>query len=321
MLQDKFGRTIDYLRISVTDRCDLRCIFCMPPEGVPRLDHANILRFEEIIAIVRVAEELGIKKIRLTGGEPLTRTGIVSLVKNLSGISGIDNLAMTTNGVLFHNMGHSLQTAGLHRINFGISSLDEATYNKITRGGNLSKALEGLDTAIKLGFAPIKINVVVQKGINEDLTKFIALAIEKPVHVRFIEYMPIGAETHSALFVPATEIFHSIEATTKLVPIEKSKSNSQAPNAWQIKDGCGSISIIAPISENHCGNCNRLRLTADGQLRPCLFSKEEVDIKPALRPTINAEQIKSLIINAIASKPKSLRETSDFGRRMSQIGG
>ena len=367
MLQDTFGRNIDYLRVSVTDRCDSRCIYCMPPEGVPLLKHSDILRFEEIEAIVRAGLALGINNARLTGGEPLTRPGITTLVEKLCAIPGLNELAMTTNGALFSKMGRQLRDAGLKRVNFGISSLNPDIYSKITRTGSLDDALDGLETAIELGFDPIKLNVVVIRGVNEDISDFIALAKARPVHVRFIEHMPIGTPAHS--LVPAVEIRQRIEAIagtaeiTELAPLETpdgygpmsssahnacltagkarpqasrgqdlqanpdiersafSRLNRSDKNAWRVRDGRGSIAIIAPMTEHVCGRCNRLRLTADGHLRPCLFSADEIDLKPALRPALNNEVLKSLLIEAVEKKPKTLRETGGFGRRMSQIGG
>ena len=321
MLQDKFGRIIDYLRVSVTDRCDLRCIFCMPHEGVTALEHTDILRFEEIEAVVSVGAELGIKNVRLTGGEPLVRPGIATLARKLSGIPGINDLAMTTNGISFSQLGHSLLEAGLRRINFGISSMDMGVYSKITRTGNLEDALRGLDVAIEMGFTPIKVNVVVMKGINEDLTGFVKLATEKPVQVRFIEYMPIGPSAHSSLFVPASQILQRLKCTAALEPAKTCTGNGPVLDTWRIHNGRGSLSIIAPLSEHICGHCNRLRLTADGQLRLCLFSKGEINLKPALRPKPDRELLKSLFMEAIGKKPESLRQTDGFGRHMSQIGG
>ncbi|MDR0499592.1 MAG: GTP 3',8-cyclase MoaA [Holophagales bacterium] len=321
ILQDAHGRIINYLRISVTDRCDLRCTYCMPAEGVPQLNHSEILRFEEIEAVVRVGAELGIKNARITGGEPLTRAGITSLIQKLSVIPGLKDLSITTNGVLFSKMGFPLREAGLRRVNFGISSLNSDIYYKLTRSSRLPEALEGLEAAIKLGFEPIKLNVVVIRGINEDLSDFITLVKEKPVHVRFIEYMRIGAADYSSSFVPASEIRRQIGAAVELEPLNAPVGCGPIQNAWRVSGGQGSIAIIAPVTEHVCEYCNRLRLTADGHLRPCLFSADEIDIKPALRPAFNTEMLKSLFVEATQKKPGNLRETTDFGRSMSQIGG
>jgi cyclic pyranopterin phosphate synthase len=293
----------------------------MPPEGVPRLNHDDILRFEEIEAVVRVGVELGIRNVRLTGGEPLTRAGIVSLVQKLSAMTDLNDLAMTTNGALFSRLGPALLDAGLRRVNFGIPSLNPDTYSKITRIGSLGDAIDGLNTAIRLGFAPIKVNVVVMRGINEDLTDFVVLAKDNPIHLRFIEYMPIGDADYNSTFVPASEIRQRLNALTDLEPMAAPIGCGPDQNAQHIKNGKGSVAVIAPMTEHVCGNCNRLRLTADGKLRLCLFSKGEIDLKPALRPKVNSEMLKSLFVEAVCKKPKSLHEATGFGRRMSQIGG
>jgi cyclic pyranopterin phosphate synthase len=356
MLQDKHGRTIDYLRISVTDRCDLRCISCMPPEGVPPLAHEDILRFEEIEAVVKAGTEMGIRKARLTGGEPLARLGVVSLAKKLCSVPGLYDLAVTSNGSQFAQHAVSMLEAGVRRVNFGIPSLDPAKYRKATRLGNLQDALYGLESAIQLGFSPIKINVVAMRGINdglEDLRHFAELATKKPVHVRFIEYMPIGDANHDKYFVPAMEICQCLKKILKKIKMDDSarlaadsgqtnlaplESNGQAKgscqfqrvnlpsagpakSAWRAPSWPGSIAAISPVTGHICGRCNRLRLTADGHLRPCLFSKCEVSLKPALRPSVNVELLKSLFLEAIAKKPSGMFETQGFGRKMSQIGG
>jgi len=335
MLKDKHGRTIDYLRISVTDRCDLRCISCMPPDGVQPLGHSDILRFEEIEAIAKAGTELGIRCARLTGGEPLARLGIVALAKNLCCIPGFD-LALTTNGIQFAQQAEALLQAGVRRVNFGIPSLDPAKYSIATRRGNLTDALDGLDSAIRLGFSPIKINVVAMRGINdglEDLRRFAALASEKPVHVRFIEYMPIGDARHAEYFVPSANIEQSLKAAmADLAALPPADSTVQfqnvkvpgagpAKDAWRPPGWQGSIATISPMTGHICERCNRLRLTADGHLRPCLFSEREIRLKPALRPVMDFEHLKSLLLEAVENKPPSMFETSGFGRKMSQIGG
>jgi cyclic pyranopterin phosphate synthase len=280
-----------------------------------------VLRFEEIEAIVRAGAELGIKKVRLTGGEPLARAGIASLAQKLCAIPGLNDMAMTTNGRQFSKLGSALRDAGLRRVNFGISSLDSSIYSRITRLGRLGDALEGLETAIKLGFGPIKVNVVAMRGINDDLSDFLALAKERPVQVRFIEYMPSGDADHSSFFVPASEIAQRVEAGAELEALEPSEGYGPIQSAWSVRGGLGSVAILAPITGHICGQCNRLRLTADGQLRLCLFSKAEIDLKPALRPEINHEMLKSLLTEGVCRKPKSLHESTGSGRKMSQIGG
>lgn len=333
MLKDKHGRTIDYLRISVTDRCDLRCISCMPTGGVPPLCHNDILRFEEIEAIVRTGSEVGIKKARLTGGEPLIRLGIVALAKKLRSIQGLDDLALTTNGSHFAQHAAALLDAGVRRVNFGIPSLGPAKYSYATRIGNLQDAIDGLECALQHGFSPIKINVVVMRGINDDLEslrQFAALAAKKPVHVRFIEYMPIGDADHAEYFVPSANIGQNLKAVLADLAGQHSGGQFQnvkvtgagpARDAWRPQGWPGSMATISTMTGHVCGQCNRLRLTADGHLRPCLFSKSETNLKPALRPTINADHLKSLFLEAVENKPSSMFDEHCTGRKMSQIGG
>ena len=335
MLKDKHGRTIDYLRISLTDRCDLRCISCMPAEGVQPLDHSDILRFEEIEAIVKAGAELGIRRARLTGGEPLVRLGVVALAKKLCCIPGLE-LALTTNGIQFAQQAAALLEAGIRRVNFGIPSLDHVKYRMATRLGNLSETLDGLESATRMGFSPVKINVVVMRGINDglgDLRRFAALASEKPVHVRFIEYMPIGDARHAEYFVPSADIERSLKAAIADLTAQRFMYDSgqfqdvnvpsagPAKKGWRPSGWLGSIATISPMTGHVCEQCNRLRLTADGHLRSCLFSKREISLKPALRPAVDFERLKSLLLEAVANKPPSMFETSGFGRKMSQIGG
>jgi cyclic pyranopterin phosphate synthase len=313
----------------------------MPAKGVPPLAHEDILRFEEIEAIVKVGTELGIKSVRLTGGEPLARLGVVSLAKKLCSVPGLEDLAVTSNASQFAQHAAPLLDAGIKRVNFGIPSLDPAKYRKATRLGNLSDALDGLDSAIQLGFSPIKINVAVMREINDDLNDlrpFIELASKKPVHVRFIEYMPIGDADHGKYFVPAMEIRQRLMGMPDLAPLAALVAAGQtecsghfphaavlgsgpAEDAWQLPGWLGSIAAIAPVTGDVCGRCNRLRLTADGHLRPCLFSKCEISLKPALRPSVNVELLKSLFLEAAAKKPGGMPEALGFGRKMSQIGG
>jgi cyclic pyranopterin phosphate synthase len=250
-------------------------------------------------------------------------------------VPGFD-LALTTNGIQFAQQAEALLDAGVRRVNFGIPSLDPAKYCVATRHGNLSDALDGLESAIRLGFSPIKINVVVMRGINdglEDLRQFAALASKKPVHVRFIEYMPIGDAKHNEYFVPSADIEQNLKALlTDLAALPTADSIGQSqivkvPGAGPAKNACqppgwaGSIATISPMTGHICGQCNRLRLTADGHLRPCLFSKREISLKPALRPAVDVEHLKSLLLETVANKPPSMFETSEFGRKMSQIGG
>jgi cyclic pyranopterin phosphate synthase len=319
---DSFGRTIDYIRISVTDRCNLRCRYCMPEEGVPMMQHEDILRFEEIVAFMRVAVSEGIVKVRLTGGEPLHRPGIVTLVHMLLDIPGLQDLSLTTNGTLLPQFAADLKAAGLKRINIGLPSLDPATYADLTRLGSLDQALAGLKAAIDTGFSPIKINVVVLRGVNDDLAPYLDLTRRLPVEVRFIEYMPIGPLGEEHYLVPAAELRRKLEA---LVPLEKAitpPGSGPAQDYRRIPGAPGTVAIIAPVTEHFCPTCNRLRLVADGHLRLCLFGADEIDIKPALRPTVNDEALRALLEKAMQQKPECMPDTvRDYGRAMGSIGG
>ncbi|MCE5192427.1 GTP 3',8-cyclase MoaA [bacterium] len=321
-MQDRLGRTIDYVRISVTDRCNLRCRYCMPEEGVPMLQHEDILRFEEITAFMRVAVGQGIVKVRLTGGEPLNRPGIVNLVRMLLDIPGLKDLSLTTNGTLLPQFAPHLKAAGLKRINIGLPSLDPATYAYLTRLGSLDQALAGLKAAIDTGFSPVKLNVVVLRGVNDDLAPYLDLTRRLPVEVRFIEYMTIGPLGEDHYLVPAAELRRKLEALAALEPAEKPQGNGPAQQYFRIPGAPGTVAIIAPMTEHFCPTCNRLRLVADGHLRLCLFGADEIDIKPALRPTVDEEALRRLLEQAMQQKPECMPDTArDYGRAMGSIGG
>lgn len=321
MLVDSFGRAIDYLRVSVTDRCNLRCEYCMPPEGMPHLPHADILTYEEIEAFLRVAVAEGIRHVRLTGGEPLARHGIVSLVEKLAAIPDLEDLSMTTNGILLSGLGEPLRDAGLRRVNFGISSLDPDTYRTITRGGDLEAALKGLEAAVRL-FSPVKVNVVVLRGISDDPRPFLELTRAYPVEVRFIEYMPIGPKDSGAFFVSAGELGRKLEALGPFEDMGDTVGRGPADRRMRIPGAPGSFGMITPISEHFCAACSRLRLTSDGHLRLCLLVRGEMDVKSALRPQPDPEQIRELLYRSVAAKPAGIAHGTDVkGLGMSQIGG
>ena len=319
---DSSGRTISHLRISVTDRCQLRCRYCLPEEGVPLLDRRDILSYEEILAFVRLAAEEGIASARVTGGEPLLRRGIVSLVRELAGLGGLKDLALTTNGILLPELARPLREAGLARINIGLSSLDPETYRGLTRGGELAIALDGVRAAVAAGFEPVKINVVLQRGVNDDPDPFLELTRRHPVEVRFIEYMPIGPVPSDRWFLPAAEFRGRLEAHGPFEEAARSPGNGPAERALRIPGAPGSFAFIAAMSGHFCGGCNRLRLTADGHLRLCLFDARELDLKPALRPVPDRERLRALLLEAIHQKPAGRSvDAGNLGRRMSQIGG
>jgi len=321
MLRDSFGRTLDYLRISVTDRCNLRCSYCMPEAGVPRLTHGDILTYEEIEAFVRVAVAEGIRRVRLTGGEPLARLGIVSLVEKLAAIPGLEDLSLTTNGILLPGLAEPLRAAGLKRINLGLSSLDPDRYRTLTRGGDLAEALRGLEAAVAL-FSPVKVNVVVLRGISDDPGPFLELTRTRPVEVRFIEYMPIGPEESGHRFVSAEELRRGLKACGPFEELGTSPGGGPANLTYRLPGAPGSFSLITPMSEHFCAACTRLRLTSDGHLRLCLLVQGEVDVKAALRPGPDPERIRRVLHEAVSAKPAGIPQGTDTrGRRMSQIGG
>ena len=316
-MQDLFCRRIDYLRISVTDRCNLRCVYCMPAEGVAKQRHSDILTFEEMEEIARAAVELGVRKLRITGGEPLVRRGIVELCRRLGQIPGVEDLSMTTNAVLLPHMAQDLYQAGVHRINISLDTLDEDKYRRITRLGTLADALAGLRAAAEAGMAPIKINTVLIGGFNDDEIPALAdLTRRYPVELRFIELMPIG---HAAPFGP--EAYLPSQAVLERLPQLQREGACGVAALYRLPGAAGRVGLISPLSHHFCGQCNRLRLTADGKLRPCLHSSDEVPLRglhgPALRDAIR---------EAVRRKPErhgplSWSERSGAGRDMNEIGG
>jgi cyclic pyranopterin phosphate synthase len=324
---DNFNRPISYLRVSVTDRCNLRCVYCMPPEGVPCRSHEEILRYEEIELIVRAAASLGISKVRLTGGEPLVRLGSVELVRMLARIPGIDDLAMTTNGTLLARHAAELAEAGLKRVNVSLDTLQPKRFRQITRRGDLAAVLEGIAAAREAGLVPLKVNTVVLRGLNDDeVVDFARLTLEGDWHVRFIELMPLGANTAWAGdgYVPAGEVRRRIEdALDELVSAKVGVGNGPA-RYYRLPGAVGTIGFISPLSEHFCYQCNRLRLTADGRLRPCLLSDYEIDLRTPLRQGADLAGIRELLIRSIRSKPERhhLNESvTPRKRAMSEIGG
>ncbi len=325
-LCDSFQRPINYLRISVTDRCNLRCIYCMPPEGVRLTPHEEILSYEEIYVIVQGAAELGINKVRLTGGEPLVRLGLPQLIKMLTQIEAIDDIALTTNGILLSDYAAELKSAGLRRVNVSLDTLKPDKFNFITRlGSNLGNVLEGIEIAKSVGLNPIKINMVVMAGINDDeLLDFATKTIREGWHVRFLELMPFtGNSTAVPLFVPVSEMRKRLELLGKLEPCLPSAGNGPA-KYFRFPQANGTIGFITPVSEHFCFQCNRLRLTSDGKLRPCLLAENEIDLRQPLRNGVSSAGLKQLIQEAVANKP--LRHHLAEGnvpkdRPFSQVGG
>jgi GTP 3',8-cyclase len=340
-LQDSFGRTINNLRISVTDRCNFRCTYCMPEEGMVWMNKKELLTFEEITRLVHVFAGLGITKIRLTGGEPLMRNELYILIEKLNRIPGIQDIALTTNGFFLAEQALHLVKAGLKRINVSMDSLDPKIFSVMVRRDYLHKVWEGLDAVEKLPIRPIKINVVLVRGINEhEIEDFARLARTKPFVIRFIEFMPIGShdEWTNDKVVPTHEIIERINAMGhKLVPVEKPSAGvseklsidlrtiHEPADRYNFEDGLGEIGFISSVSEPFCSSCNRVRITSDGKLRTCLFSLRELDLKSLLRGGANDETIRDVILDAVWKKEEGhLINRPGFvrpERTMSQIGG
>lgn len=323
MLIDSCGRKIDCLRISVIDRCNLRCVYCTPEEGVTLLPREEILRYEEMLAFSEVAVREGIETIRLTGGEPLIRRDIIGFIQRMAVIPGLKDLSITTNAVLLEEYAEDLYRVGVKRLNIGVDTFDPEVFKRITRGGDISRVRAGIKKAVEVGFSPIKLNVVLMKGVTEDLEPFVRLIHEYPLYVRFIEYMPVSNGLANDFYVPAATAREQLKCFGEL-------AEAPAPlgfgpvRAYQTFPGAlGAIGFISAMSEHFCGQCSRLRLTADGKLRLCLFSDEEVDIMPSLRPEPDAELIARLLREAVLKKPKAYSEVDrdEHGRTMGQIGG
>jgi cyclic pyranopterin phosphate synthase len=334
-IKDNFQRTIDYMRVSVTDRCNLRCIYCMPPEGIRLIKHKEILSYEEIVRIVRIASGIGVKKVRITGGEPLARKNITYLIAAIKNIEGIEDMSLTTNGVLLERYAEELAEAGLDRVNISLDSFRSDKYREITRGGDIDVVLRGIASAEMAGLRPIKINVVPIRGFNEDeIEEFAKVTLKAPYQVRFIEFMPFGVKgiEWPEKYISTDEIKSIVEGIAPLTPVKIRKSGPA--RYFRFDNAPGIVGFISPISHHFCKECNRLRLTADGKLRPCLFSETEIDLKPSLRCGAHDDEIKRLIKLSIEIKPeghniriqnpelrKLISEKEDYLRPMSKIGG
>lgn len=357
-MQDSFGRTIDYLRVSVTDRCNFRCVYCMPEDGYPVAPKDELLRFEEISKIVHLAADLGIRKVRLTGGEPLLRKDLPELISQIREHRGITDLSCTTNGHLLTELAPKLKAAGLDRVNVSLDTLDESKFVTIARRGSLKKVLDGISAAQHADLNPIKINCVLMKGVNDDeVVDFARWTMKQPFHVRFIEVMPIRwnlDETDGR--DPMTEIpgerglfrlriseddgmLSDAQMRRMVIPFSEAKARIEEEfggitpfdlptngpaHTYKISGAEGSVGFISQISADLCAGCNRIRLTADGQLRPCLMSDGEVDIRTELRTGATDARLKEVISQVVFHKPERhfLAEGQKvMGRGMSQIGG
>ncbi|MBI5143709.1 MAG: GTP 3',8-cyclase MoaA [Candidatus Omnitrophica bacterium] len=325
---DRFGRTIDYLRVSVTDRCNLRCIYCMPKDGILNKPHSEILSFEEIKRIVKAAAGLGIEKVRITGGEPLVRKDLHLLIEELKNIGSLKELGLTTNGINLSKHASSLKKAGLDRVNISLDSLIPERFERITRGGSLNSVLRAIETCLSIGYSTLKINTVLLKGFNTDeILNFAKMAKARPIDVRFIEYMPtdLNHPSHEDLFFSALEAKRICGDLGRLAPIHSERSSTA--KVFRIDGFCGTVGFITPISESFCASCNKLRLTSDGRLRSCLHSSKAIDLKSALETGASEEDLARLVKEAVETKPESHNLlNAPLGRdseiySMCQIGG
>lgn len=329
-LTDSYGRHINYLRLSVTDRCNLRCQYCMPADGVPKLRHEDVVSYEDLYRIASQSVALGIEKIRVTGGEPLVRFGVIDFLARVAHIDGLRELVLTTNGVLLRQMAQDLRRAGVQRLNISLDSLKPEMFAKITRGGDLSRVLDGIAAAEEAGFPPVKINAVVMRGVNDaEVLDFAALTLEKPYTIRFIEYMPTtGEEGWQSVCVTADEILERIGSRYPLSPLTGNETSGPSRN-FRIAGAAGAIGVISPISNHFCDSCNRIRVTAAGVARACLFANEGIDLKPCLRGGDDSE-LREVLHRLVTSKPghHDISLTNDDSKHesfqtfsMSQIGG
>ena len=363
-LHDRFGRGIAYLRIAVTDKCNFRCVYCMPEEGVPPRAHDELLSVEEITHFVELVAAEGVRRIRLTGGEPLVSHRIAPLVTALRAIPQIEDISLTTNGALLPKLGPALKDAGLDRVNISLDTLDPAQFSAITRLGRVEQTLAGIDAALKLGFDPVKVNCVVVRRLKQDVLGLARLSVERPLHIRFIEYMPIGDErtgtdrAHDVTedtaptatasravdphclggvdtsqwdasdTIPSEQLIRQLKhdgaqaGLGELEPVEHGGEPAGAGPAryWRFPDAAGTVGFISAMSNHFCSSCNRMRLTADGAIRPCLFSDTEYRIREALRAGDDV-RVRAIWRDAVAHKPQEHSQIDGTERFMSQIGG
>ena len=317
-MKDSFGREINYLRLSVTELCNLRCRYCMPEEGVCKKEHGEMLTEEEIVQAVRTAAELGITKLRITGGEPLIKKNIVSICEKTARIPGIREVCITTNGTLLPQLAEPLHRAGVSRLNISLDTLDADKFRYITRVGSLREVLDGIEAALAAGYEKIKLNAVLIGGFNDDEIPALAALTEKwPVDLRFIEMMPMydGGDFSAGSFIPSSVVLE------KLPELQAEERDGGVATLYRLPGAQGRIGLISPLSCHFCGECNRIRLTADGKLKPCLHGKEEFSIKG-----LDAAEMRAQFEKAILSKPEwhgelSFAHRSQSGRNMNRIGG
>ena len=326
-LADQFRRPITYLRISVTDRCNLRCVYCMPEAGLPWIPKKEILTYEEIEQIVQAAAAIGVRSIRLTGGEPLVRLDLPKLVAKLNAIQGIDDIALSTNGIMLAEQIGALVAAGLRRVNISLDTLREDRFFAIARRKGLDRVLAGIDAAIDAGLAPLKINCVAMRGRNDDeVAELAELTRERPIFVRFIELMPVedNLDLQRDAYISADEILERINAIDQLEPVQGPQGNGPA-RYFAFKGAAGAVGVISPLSHDYCERCNRVRLSADGRLRLCLFGDHHIDLRGPVRSGASREDLIEIFRSSMFIKPERhhlrLGEQSSRMRAFSEIGG
>lgn len=312
-MKDNCQREITYLRLSVTDLCNLRCRYCMPAEGVAKKQHSEICSVEELVEMAAAAADCGVTKVRLTGGEPLVRRGIVDICRGVAALPGVREVDMTTNGILLPELARPLQEAGLHRLNVSLDTLRPDRYAHMTRLGRLEDALAGLQAAVDAGFTGTKLNVVLMAGCNDDeIEDFVALTVEYPLEVRFIELMPMG-QADAGVYLPGDTV---LERCRSLVPAEP----SGVARRWRLPGGKGLVGLIEPMSHRFCSSCDRIRITADGRLKPCLHSSQEIILRG-----LHGEELRQAVREGIAAKPErhhmAEEGRSQTERNMNEIGG
>ena len=316
-MKDRYEREITYLRLSITELCNLRCRYCMPAEGVPKRTHEEMLSEEEMIRAVEAAASLGIAKIRITGGEPLVKPNAVSICRRAAATEGIREVVLTTNGILLPELAPALREAGVRRINLSLDTLDPDKYARMTRGGRLDQALAGLRAALEAGFDRVKVNAVLIGGFNTDeIPELAELTRRYPVDVRFIELMPMpgNVDFGPEAYIPGGRVLEAL-------PAAEPAGEDGVARLYRLPEAQGRIGLISPLSGHFCGACNRLRLTADGHLKPCLHSRDEISIRG-----MNREEMREAFLQAIRMKPRqhgalSATETSRAARAMNRIGG
>lgn len=324
---DGFGRRIEYLRVSVTDKCNLRCVYCMPEEGLSWLRKEQLLSYEEIVEVIATMAPLGLRRVRITGGEPLVRRDLPELVRLIAAVPGIEDLSLSTNGVLLEEHGEALRGAGINRVNISLDSLRPDRIDALSRRpGSARRIMAGIDRAERVGFEPIKVNVVLMRGRNDDeIADFANLTRERPWHVRFIELMPTGSNLDLSRdsFIPCAEALDRLRGIGELESVPGPWGNGPA-TYYRFPGAPGTVGVITPMSHNYCERCNRMRLTADGQLRPCLFGHLQTNLRDPLR---RGEDLRPLIADTLRTKPERhlLVQGSDVGSgglvALSQTGG